>query len=113
MKDMMFGKKKKVEMDPIEKEAKMSAVSAMKQMAEDAMSDKLGGLKKVTVAADSEEGLKEGLEKAEDVVESKLEPEMEGEEMESEEGSELADMSEEEIDKKLQELMALKAKLKA
>lgn len=114
MKDFMFKKKMKSEgMNPIEKEAKMAAVSEMKKMAEDAMSEKLGGLKKVTVAAPDDESLKQGLEKAEDIVESKLgESEDESEmEDESEDESEMA-MSEEELDKKIQELLALKEKLK-
>jgi len=111
----MFGKPKGKSgmMSDVEKESKKSAIMAMKKMAEDAMGEKLSGLKKVTIASDSEEGLKEGLEKAEDVVEAKLEPEVEGEEeMESEDGA-IAEMSEEEIDAKLKELMALKAKMKA
>lgn len=115
MKDFMFKKKMKSEgMNPIEKEAKMAAVSEMKKMAEDAMSEKLGGLKKVTVAAPDDESLKQGLEKAEDIVESKLgesEDESEMEDESEEDESETA-MSEEELDKKIQELLALKEKLK-
>lgn len=114
MKDFMFKKKMKSEgMNAIDKEAKLAAVSEMKKMAEDAMSEKLGGLKKVTVAAPDDESLKQGLEKAEDIVESKLgESEDESEmEEESEDESEMA-MSEEELDKKIQELLALKEKLK-
>lgn len=114
MKDFMFKKKMKSEgMNAIDKEAKLAAVSEMKKMAEDAMSEKLGGLKKVTVAAPDDESLKQGLEKAEDIVESKLgESEDESEmEEESEDESEIA-MSEEELDKKIQELLALKEKLK-
>lgn len=113
MKEFMFKKKKDECMDPLDKEAKLSAISEMKKMAEDAMSEKLGSLKKVTVAAPDEESLKEGLEKAEDIVESKLgEDDSEMEDSE-EEGSEVAEMSEEELDKKIQELLALKSKLKA
>ena len=112
MKEFMFKKKKEEGMDPLDKEAKLTAISEMKKMAEDAMSEKLGGLKKVTVAAPDEESLKAGLEKAEDIVESKMEGEDESE-MEDEESSEVADMSEEELDKKIQELLALKSKLKA
>lgn len=114
MKELMFKKKMKSEgMNAIDKEAKLAAVSEMKKMAEDAMSEKLGGLKKVTVAAPDDESLKHGLEKAEDIVESKLgESEDESEmEEESEDESEIA-MSEEELDKKIQELLALKEKLK-
>jgi hypothetical protein len=113
MKELMFKKKKEECMDPLDKEAKMAAVSEMKKMAEDAMSEKLGSLKKVTVAAPDEEGLKKGLEKAEEIVEASPEG-MESEAEESEEeGSEVAEMSEEELDKKIQELLALKSKLKA
>lgn len=65
----MFEKKKKL--SGVEKKAKMKVVEDMRDMASKAMGDKLHGLKKVTVASNSSEGLKEGLEKAEDVIESK------------------------------------------
>lgn len=55
-----------------EKEAKMSVINEMKGMMKGMMGDDIRGLKKVTVASDSPEGLKEGLEKAEDVIESKM-----------------------------------------
>lgn len=117
MKDFMFKKKMKSEgMNAIDKEAKLAAVSEMKKMAEDAMSEKLGGLKKVTVASDSEEGLKEGLEKAEDVVEDKLalseEPDMEDDDDLEEEDEDLA-LSADDLDAKIQKLLALKEKMKA
>jgi CO dehydrogenase/acetyl-CoA synthase beta subunit len=77
--------------------------------------DSIKNMKKVTVAADSEEGLKEGLKKAEDVIEKKMgeEEEEEGEE-EEEEGSEEAPacpmMSKEDKIAKLEaELAALKS----
>jgi hypothetical protein len=54
-------------------------------------------VKKVSVMADSEEGLMEGLEKAEDIMESKLggEMESESEDMEMEGESEEKDYSDE------------------
>jgi hypothetical protein len=69
MKDLkeLLGAKKKI--DPIEKEAKLAAVSGMRKMAGDMMADDMKSMKKVTVAAPDTESLKLGLEKAEDVIE--------------------------------------------
>lgn len=55
-----------------EKEAKMDVIKEMKGMMKGMMGDDIRGLKKVTVASDSPEGLKEGLEKAEDVIDAKM-----------------------------------------
>lgn len=63
-----FGKKDKKEMNPAEKKAKLKALGAANGMASDMLKSHLNGLKKVTVASDSKEGLKEGLKKAEDIV---------------------------------------------
>lgn len=108
--------KKKKEMSPVEKEAKMSIMKDIQDMASKAMGDKLGGLKKVTVASDSPSGLKEGLEKAEDMLEAKEETEMpemmDDSEMEDEMSMD-EDMSMEEIDQKLQELLDKKKALES
>lgn len=61
-----FGKKK--EMSPAEKKAKLAALGEANGMASKMMKDGLSGLKKVTVASDSKEGLKKGLDKAEELV---------------------------------------------
>lgn len=95
------------------------------------MSDKLKGIKKVTVAADSPEGLEKGLEMAEEVVEGSEDmgesigdDENESVDREEEaplglsedsmedEMSEEVEMTEEEIDAKLAELMAKKEALR-
>lgn len=55
-------------MSPVEKKAKMNAVHGMRKTASDMMAEPLHGLKKVSVASDSPEGLKMGLDKAKDVV---------------------------------------------
>lgn len=110
----LMGKKPKL--SDKEKQAKMSVLDELDCAAKDALASKLPA-KKVTVASDSPEGLKEGLEKAEELVESGMEgmeDESDMEESEGEEMPEMAEMSEEEIDRKLAELMALKeAKKKA
>ncbi len=69
----MMEKKKKSsrEMSDPEREAKMNVVKDMRQMASSAMADGLKGLKKVSVAADSKEGLQEGLDKAKQILSSK------------------------------------------
>ena len=59
-----FGNKDKKKMNPNEQKAKLKALGAANGMASDMLKDHLKGLKKVTVASDSKEGLK----KAEDIV---------------------------------------------
>ena len=51
--------------------AKKKVVSAIRDWAKGEMGNKLKGMQKVTVASDSPEGLKKGLEKAEEMVEEK------------------------------------------
>lgn len=128
------------DLDPLEKEAKMGVVKELSRQASSMLGDKISPLKKVTVASDSKEGLKEGLDKAAGLVEKvpmdghEHDPEKLVESAEEElgadldkdnevgEGSEHAegemekDMEEcspEEIDAKIAELQALKAKKEA
>ncbi len=77
----MYENKKKL--SPLEQKAKMGVVKDLRDLAAKHMSDKLEGLKKVTVASDSEEGLKHGLDKAKEIVSS---PEMEHMRSEAERG---------------------------
>lgn len=109
MKDLkdLLGKKKNI--DPMAKDAKLEALRDMKKAASEVMGDKLGEakMKKVSVIAPDNELLKEGLEKAEDMVES-----MPGMEEESE--SEEMDLSSPEaIDEMIKMLEEKKAKLMA
>ena len=88
---MMMAKKKssKDSMSENEKNAKMGVVKDMQDMAKKAMSDSLPGMKKVTVAADSAPDLKEGLEKAKEIVgQMPEENDMEEEGSDEEESSE-------------------------
>lgn len=126
----MFKKKDKEDgMDPLEKEARMTAIQAMRKMADDEMT---GKLKKVTVASDSPKGLEEGLAKAKELVAGHepmleqdpedhedgmdLDEEAEEDQEEENEGhggsgpSDFDGLSEEELDAKLEQLMKLKAK---
>jgi len=57
---------------PIEKEAKMRSLGELHSMAKNMLGDRLQGLKKVTVASDSKEGLEKGLSKAKEIVDGKL-----------------------------------------
>jgi len=116
----MFGKDKK--MSPLEQKAKMKALKEANGMASDMLKGHLSGLKKVTVASDSKEGLKKGLDKAEDIIGDEDEQsspfgksEDEGEESESGEYDDvLADCdSEQEIDDLIQKLMEKKKSLQA
>lgn len=60
----------KPEIDEHEKLAKVDALNALKKMASDGMAGKMKSLKKVSVMSDSEQGLKEGLEKAKQILPS-------------------------------------------
>lgn len=70
----MLDKKSSKDVSPEKKEAKLSALKGLRQMASEMMGEDLknGNLKKVTVAAKDTESLKEGLDKAKEIV-----PEME------------------------------------
>lgn len=103
----------------VDKKASMNVLGDLRKMAQDEMKGKMASMKKVTVASDSKEGLKKGLEKAEDILEGEEKCGMcsktpcECEESEDEyESDDSEEMSEEEIDAKIKELMALKAKSK-
>jgi hypothetical protein len=119
----LLGKKMQEQKGPMHG-PKMHAKAAMAKELSDSLgadiTDGIKGLKKVTVASDSEEGLKKGLEKAEDVLgEKESEDEemgekdqakMDGYEDQQEESEPLEkdDVSEKikELEKQLQELKA-------
>lgn len=105
------------------KDAKMSMLKELQKAMGDSMSEDVKGLKKVTVASPDKEGLKEGLEKAKEMIgdigpqgqsEEKEDEENESEEMESEEAEEEMEEAEEsdpmakiaELEKELAELKA-------
>lgn len=113
---MMFGKDKK--MSDSEKKAKLSALKEAHGMASEMMKKGLDGAKKVSISSNSKEGLKKGLEMAEDIVgeeeeedselSEKMEDAQEGYEDQQEESE---PMDEDEIEAKIRELMELKEKL--
>jgi len=119
----MFGKKK--EMSDSEKKAKLAALKEAHGMASNMMKDGLAGAKKVSVMADSKEGLKKGLDMAEKIVdkEPKLGEQEDEDSVLGDQESEVSDsfedeqdeampMDEDEIDAEIQKLMDLKQKLK-
>lgn len=65
----MFEKKKGSKMSDTEMGAKKSVLESLRDEMSKAMGDKLSGLKKVTVASDSKEGLQNGLSTAKNMVE--------------------------------------------
>lgn len=71
------------QMDPMAKDAKMSMLKALRDEMSGIMKGDLedSKLKKVEVVSNDEEGLKEGLEKAQDVVDEVSEPEQNEESM--------------------------------
>lgn len=105
-------------MSDIEKDASMSALSSLKQKLAGKNQDKLKGLQKVSVMSNSPEGLKTGLEKAEDIVEKKgrMENSMPDDIMPMEEEmdsktmilSKAQEMSPEDLDECIKSLMELK-----
>lgn len=112
-------------MHSAEKDAKLKAIHEMRKMASDEMAMPLKNLKKVTVASDSSEGVKKGLEKAKEMM-GQHEPMMEKAEEEAGEdldkdmemGEEHAegmgevdpeDMSPEELQEMIQELQKVLA----
>lgn len=126
---------KRVEMKEPEKQAKLSALKEAHKLASSMMSDSLkssrspASMKKVTIASDSKEGLKAGLDKAEDMLGEQSEEECEycegegcphcamGEDEKSksegyeDEQEESEPMDEDELDAKIEHLMKLKSKL--
>lgn len=113
---LMAKKRPGKEMSDVEKEAKMGVVGDLRKMASEAMGDKLRGLKKVSVAAPDQEGLEMGLEKAKEIVGEGMEESPEDEQ--SPEGisdtpdmSDMENLSEDELDQKLQHLMSLKQQM--
>jgi hypothetical protein len=85
-----------------EMKAKASMAKELSSMLGDSMLDDMkGGMKKVTVASNNEEGLKKGLEKAEDILEKKSMEESESLEEESPEEM----LGEEEEDKEPKHMM--------
>lgn len=125
----MFEMKRK--MSPAAQKAKLTALKEAHKMSSDMMKDDLNGLKKVTIASNSPEGLKKGLEKVEEMLEGEEKDcsecpgcphctgEQEDEDMEMESESEdEEDMQEasepmdiDELEAKIQELMKMKSKL--
>lgn len=120
---LMAAKKNAKPMSDVEKQAKKSVLGELSSVAKEAMGSKLNGMKKVTVASDSPEGLKKGLSMAEKLAgkEEGMEHEgMESPEMEAgeqEEKSEMvaemcAECSAEELQQviaKLQEMLSAKS----
>lgn len=120
-------------MSPIEMKAKKNSLEALRKSMQDMMGEKLSGVKKVSVAADSKEGLEKGLDKAKDLLgheeaEGEMDSSPEHESLESDadrmiEGDgeesmsaskEIAEgeISDEELDAKIKDLLDQKAKRK-
>ena len=122
----MFGNKKE---NPAEKDAKLAALKKIRSQMNDEIKAGIDPkkMKKVTVAADSEEGLEEGLDKAKEIIDAGEDSEevipFTGEETPEEELEEhemiqdaldLDKFSDEEsIDQEIERLIALKEKLQS
>lgn len=106
----MMGKNDEDSSD-MKKEAKLSVLKELRKMASDMMGDDVKGgmMKKVTVASPSTEGLKEGLSKAEDMMESA--PESDEMDAYEDDDMDMENCSPEELDAKIAKLQELKAKM--
>lgn len=98
------------ELDPLEKQAKMGVIKELSKQAGDMLGSQIHPMKKVTVASDSKEGLKEGLDKAAGLVEHanehETDPDKLMEEAEEESGADLdKDMEEGESDEHLGKIL--------
>lgn len=117
---MLIGKlknlmeKKGEQVAPDKLTAKKNAVEEMKSVAKDAMKGGLDGLKKVTVASPTQEGIAEGLDKAKELVKSSEsapeEASEEAEESPEEKSTELEHPELENIEELLQKLPPEKLK---
>jgi hypothetical protein len=102
--DKLLEKKGK-KLSGLEQRAKSDVLSGLQSEGSEPMGEKLAGLKKVSVAAPSQEGLEQGLDKAKELL---------GEMPNGEEDLEMKPMEEctpEEIDQKIQMLMDYKNEL--
>jgi hypothetical protein len=114
MEDFMKMLQKKQKEQGPQDEKKMKAKASRAKELSDTLgqdiAEDMKGMSKVTVASDSEEGLKKGLEKAEDVIEEKMDSEDESEDMEEKEEPEMEESSDdlksqiEELKRQLEDL---------
>ena len=109
--------KKGKKLSPIEGKAKKDVLSGLSDEMGGKLGERLSGLKKVSVAAPSKEGLEEGLDKAKELLGDMPEEESEddgehempsGEMMKDEDMAQYADCSAEELQAKINMLMKLK-----
>lgn len=100
----------KANMNPMEKSAKMDMLKRIKGEAAQEMGDNVKGLKKVSVMSDSPEGLKEGLDTAEEMVEPMAEEKGQHDmaSMEQDLDKQLASYSPEDIEMLIAHLMEIK-----
>lgn len=116
--DMLMKRaKEQGKVDPQKLKAKADSMKELSDMLGSDMKDGISkGMKKVTVASDSEEGLETGLELAKKKLEDSEDPELEDEEMEDEEVENYSDDQDREdseiaeLEKKIAELKAKKIK---
>jgi hypothetical protein len=100
--------KKGKKISPIEQKAKSDVLSKLQGEASDSMGEKLSGLQKVSVAAPDKDGLKAGLEKAEDLLEGAEGSEIMEDSAEPDEMEQYKDCSPDELQEKIDALMKLK-----
>lgn len=110
--DKLLEKKGK-KLSSLEQRAKGDVLSGLQEQSSDSYGDKLAGLKKVSVAAPSAEGLSKGLDKAKELLGHTMDEEDAQEESTESPFEESAEenkepITPEEIDEKIQMLMDLK-----
>ena len=97
-------KKRKAEQGSVDPKKMKAKAEMAKELSNLLGSDIAEGVKKVTVASDSQEGLEEGLEKAQEILESSSEES-------DEEMKEESEDSEEEIEQESEESMDLESQI--
>lgn len=105
--DQLLGKKGKKVSD-LEQRAKKDVLSGFQSDPDDELGGKLAGLKKVSVAAPDEEGLKSGLDKAKDILGQLQDGQDPNSGPENLEAKPKEECSPEELDQKIQMLMEYK-----
>jgi hypothetical protein len=111
----MLQKKKQEQKGPMDSnrmKAKASVAKELSDMLGEDITEDIKNMNKVTVASDSEEGLKRGLKKAEDVISSKMKDKMsededseyESEDMEEDSSSEDSSSEDSDIEDQIREL---------
>lgn len=112
-KELLLKKQKEQLKKPVDGDKLKAKAKVMKELS-DLLSEDMGndikGLKKVTIASNSKEGLEEGIDKAKELLDAKKEDSSEEMEEECSEDEQSEESMDEEIKKLEEKLLSLKSK---